>query len=133
LPERQSSPARSTNSSKPRVHVVRSGDTLWGVARKYGITVPVLAGANGLASSSELRLGARLNIPGSGRSAATSSDDASRMTYKVRSGDTLSEIADKFDVSVREVMTWNKMRKSTSLRTGQRLVLYVDSNKLNGG
>ena len=55
------------------------------------------------------------------------------MTYKVRSGDTLSEIADRFDVSVREVMTWNKLRKSTSLRTGQRLVLYVDSNKLSGG
>ena len=72
-----------------------------------------------------------ITLAGSGRAAASS--ESSRMTYKVRSGDTLSEIAEKFDVSVREVMTWNKLRKSTSLRTGQRLVLYVDSNKLSGG
>jgi hypothetical protein len=30
-------------------------------------------------------------------------------------------------------MTWNKLRQPSSLRTGQRLVLYVDSNRLSGG
>jgi membrane-bound lytic murein transglycosylase D len=55
------------------------------------------------------------------------------MTYTVRQGDTLSEIAGQFNVSVRELMTWNKMRKPSSLRAGQRLVLYVDSNRLSGG
>jgi membrane-bound lytic murein transglycosylase D len=55
------------------------------------------------------------------------------MTYKVRRGDTLSEIADRFNVSVRELMTWNRLRQSSSLRTGQRLVLYVDPNRQTGG
>lgn len=55
------------------------------------------------------------------------------MTYKVRPGDTLSEIADKFNVSVRELMTWNKLHNSASLRKGQRLVLYVDSGRQTGG
>ncbi len=55
------------------------------------------------------------------------------MTYKVKRGDTLSEIADRFDVSVRELMTWNRLRQSSSLRAGQRLVVYVDSSRQTGG
>jgi membrane-bound lytic murein transglycosylase D len=55
------------------------------------------------------------------------------MTYKVRSGDTLSEIAEKFNVSVRQLMTWNQLRQSTSLRAGQQLVVYVDPRRVNGG
>ena len=127
LPEQQAARA----AAKPRVHVVKSGDTLWGLARRYGLTVPALASANGLANSAELQRGARLEIPSGGLSRATS--DSSRMTYTVRRGDTLSEIAGQFNVSVRELMTWNKMRKPSSLRAGQRLVLYVDSNRLSGG
>ncbi len=55
------------------------------------------------------------------------------MTYKVKRGDTLSEIADRFDVSVRELMTWNRLRQSSSLRAGQRLVVYTDSSRQTGG
>jgi membrane-bound lytic murein transglycosylase D len=131
LPERQ----KAASAKRPRVHVVKSGDTLWGVARKYGVTVPSLASANGLSSKAGLVAGARLEIPGSGggsRKAAVDGE-SSRMTYKVRRGDTLSEIADRFNVTVRELMTWNRLRQSSSLRTGQRLVLYVDSSRQSGG
>jgi membrane-bound lytic murein transglycosylase D len=114
------------------VHVVRSGDTLWEVARKYGVTVPALAEANGLSANAGLVVGARLDIPGRGGS-TTKSSEANLMTYKVRRGDTLSEIADKFNVTVRELMTWNRLRQSSSLRTGQRLVLYVDPSRQSGG
>jgi membrane-bound lytic murein transglycosylase D len=55
------------------------------------------------------------------------------MTYKVRSGDTLSEIAEKFNVSVRQLMTWNQLRSSSTLRAGQRIVVYVDPRRVNGG
>lgn len=127
LPERQ----RSAAPKKPRAHVVKSGDTLWGVARRYGVTVPALASANGLSSQAGLVAGARLEIPGSGvRTASAGGGD--RTTYKVRRGDTLSEIADRFNVTVREIMTWNRLRQSSSLRTGQRLVLYVDSGPSGG-
>ncbi|HET9694360.1 MAG TPA: LysM peptidoglycan-binding domain-containing protein, partial [Steroidobacteraceae bacterium] len=78
LPERQ----RSSTSSAPkaRVHVVKSGDTLWGVARRYGVTVPTLASANGLSSQAGLVPGARLEIPGSGSRSA--SGNSNKMTYK---------------------------------------------------
>jgi membrane-bound lytic murein transglycosylase D len=130
LPERQKSAARA----KPRTHVVKSGDTLWGVANRYGVSVPQLAAANGLPTTSGLSVGARLEIPGKGSSQSSgSSRESTRMTYKVRHGDTLSEIADKFNVSVRELMTWNRLRESSSLRAGQRLVLYVDPSRQTGG
>jgi membrane-bound lytic murein transglycosylase D len=130
LPERQKS---AYSAPKPRVHVVRSGDTLWEVARKYGVTVPTLAAANGLSSQAGLMPGARLDIPGSGSNSARSGANGDRMTYKVRRGDTLSEIADRYDVSVRQLMSWNQIRRSTSLRAGQRLVLYVDPSRHSGG
>lgn len=128
LPERQKA---SRSSPRPRVHVVRSGDTLWGVARKYGVTVPALAAANGLSSQAGLVAGARLDIPGSGGGHSGSGGD--RVTYKVQRGDTLSQIADRYNVTVRQLMSWNKLHRATSLQTGQRLVLYVDSGRHTGG
>lgn len=131
LPEHQK-PAADTGKS--HTYVVRQGDTLWGVARRNGVTVPALAAANDLTPKSGLTVGARLKIPGGGTGAAGSaSKDSAHMTYTVRRGDTLSEIADRFNVSVRELMSWNRLRQSSALRTGQRLVLYVDSNRQNGG
>ncbi len=115
---------------------MKSGDTLWGVSRKYGVTVPALASANGLSSKAGLVLGARLEIPGKGGTATrTASSGAGIEPRDVQSqrGDTLSEIADRFDVSVRELMTWNRLRQSSSLRAGQRLVVYTDPSRQTGG
>jgi membrane-bound lytic murein transglycosylase D len=129
LPERQ--PA---GSSKSRSHTVKRGDTLWGVARKYGVSVPELASANGLSSKSQLTAGARLKIPGGGAAPGSGAGpESTRITYKVRSGDTLSEIAERFDVSVRQLMSWNQLRQSSSLRAGQRIVVYVDPRRVSGG
>jgi membrane-bound lytic murein transglycosylase D len=125
LPEQARTP-RSTAS----VHKVRSGDTLWGVARRYGVTVPQLAAANEISAQSTLKVGTRLKIPGRNSAAQA---ETTRVTYKVRRGDTLSQIAQKFDVSVRQLMSWNDIRRSNALRAGQRLVLYVDPGKASGG
>lgn len=47
----------------PRHHVVRSGDTLWRIARRYGTSVRAIARANGIAADRPLRIGRRLSIP----------------------------------------------------------------------
>jgi membrane-bound lytic murein transglycosylase D len=117
-----------------RVHTIKSGDTLWGVARQHGVTVPALAAANGLTTNSRLTVGTRLQIPGDGAAASTTAaNETTRMTYKVQRGDTLSQIAERFNVSVRQLMTWNQIRSSTSLRAGQQIVVYVDPQRVSGG
>jgi membrane-bound lytic murein transglycosylase D len=127
LPEKQA-------AARAGSHRVRSGDTLWGIARRYGVTVPELTAANNLSAQAPLRAGMKLKIPSvSGRSPAATTAQGSRTTYKVKSGDTLSEIAERFNVTVRELMTWNRLRTSSSLRAGQRLVVYADVSRLSGG
>ena len=73
----------------------------------------------------------RLSIPSGGGDVVT--PQAPKTTYKVRNGDTLSEIAERFNVTVRQLMTWNRLRTSSSLRAGQRLVVYPDASRLSGG
>ena len=135
LPERQPAPAASAPkapASAARTHKVKAGETLWGVARKYGVTVPALAAANDIGTKSQLVAGTRLEIPGNG-GRATPAAESSRMTYQVRRGDTLSEIADRFNVSVQQLRSWNQIRQSGSLKAGQRIVIYVDPRRVNGG
>jgi len=135
LPERQPATAPAEKKSST-VHVVKPGDTLYGVARRYGVTIPALAAANGMNSKSHLTAGDRLEVPGGGAGgpkSGSSASESTRVTYKVRSGDTLSEIADKFNVSVSQLMSWNRMRQPSSLRAGQKLVVYTDPRRVNGG
>jgi membrane-bound lytic murein transglycosylase D len=127
-------PTTAAAAQQARVHTIKSGDTLWGVARQHGVTVPALAAANGLTTNSRLTVGTRLQIPGGGAAASTAAaNESTRMTYKVQRGDTLSQIAERFNVSVRQLMTWNQIRSSTSLRAGQQIVVYVDPQRVSGG
>lgn len=58
-------------TAKETVHVVASGETMTGIARRYGSTIAAIAKANGIANPSFLRLGQRLRIPGSVAPAST--------------------------------------------------------------
>ncbi len=61
-----SAPARSTSKSQPaapRVHVVSQGQTLGGIARRYGVGIDALCRASGITRQSKLRIGQRLTVP----------------------------------------------------------------------
>jgi LysM repeat protein len=132
---RATTSARASTAASARSHTVKPGETLWGVARRYGVTVPALAAENGMTSQSQLVAGSRLKIPGARGTGGADAPaaESSRMTYKVRRGDTLTEIAQRFNVSVQQLKAWNQIRQSSSLKAGQKIVVYVDPRRVSGG
>jgi membrane-bound lytic murein transglycosylase D len=114
-------------SANFRWHTVRKGETLLSIARKYKMTTAKLAAANDLRTNSRVRGGTTLMVPVGpapaltsratpGRPAATASASAKtseRATYRVRPGDTLSGIAQKFDTSVQSLKQLNRLSSNT--------------------
>ncbi|PZN32506.1 MAG: lytic transglycosylase [Proteobacteria bacterium] len=109
-------------------HVVRRGDTLWGIARRHGVSLDSLASHNGLSRQDTLSIGQVLNIPGAAATTLASTNPAGEaVTYVVRSGDTLSSIANRFRVRLADLLGWNDLDSSNIIRPGQRLVMYVEN------
>lgn len=105
-------------------HTVVAGDNLWDLSRKYKISVDKLAKWNGLKKGELLSLGqiVRLTAP---KTSASSNAPIRRVTYAVRSGDSLDRIARKFGVSVAELCDWNNINPRRYLKPGQRLRVLV--------
>ena len=118
---------RSNRSGRrPAVHVVRSGDSLWRIAKRNRMDVATLARLNGMSANDTLRAGQKLvlNTRGTGGGSSSSAGSASRSgSYKVRSGDTLSRIAKVFGVSVNDLVNWNGISRHSTLRVGQKLTV----------
>ena len=85
----------STTLAQGSTHTVRSGDTLYGIARQHGVSVADLASANSLGSSAWVYVGQVLTIPTGSAAApsAPSTASPSSSSYTVRQGDTLYSIA----------------------------------------
>jgi peptidoglycan lytic transglycosylase D len=120
-----------------RFQVVRTGDTLWSIARRHGMSVNTLAHLNGLSRGEVLRPGQRLKLythapgrrssssvslaAGASQNAAPGGAAARNVVYTVRSGDTLWQIARLFQVKVAQILTWNAIKMHTPLLAGQKL------------
>jgi len=103
-------------------HTVKRGETLASIARRYGVSKTALASANGVRNPNSLKAGQRLSIPGTGRTAAaTPAAKASARTYTVRKGDTLSSIARRHGVSVKDLVAANNLASKGHIRAGQKL------------
>lgn len=101
------------------VYTVKVGDTLYSIAKKYGVSVDVIINFNNL-SSNLLSIGEKLRIP------VKNNIDMDNQfgTYVVKSGDTLYSIANRFGMTVSQLMEVNNL-ENTTLSIGQ--VLRVTS------
>ncbi|MDG1734121.1 MAG: LysM peptidoglycan-binding domain-containing protein [Thalassotalea sp.] len=112
-------------------HTVKSGDTLWDIGQKYKVTSKEIAKWNGFAPKDMLRLGQKLTIwtgstTASKSTAATGKSVMRNINYKVRNGDSLDRIANKFKVSISDIEKWNKLNRKKYLQPGQMLKLSVN-------
>ncbi|MFI5058255.1 MAG: transglycosylase SLT domain-containing protein [Candidatus Acidiferrales bacterium] len=104
-----------------RRHRVAAGETLTAIAKKYRVTPVAIAEANNLERGAALDPGEKLIIPATQPQSETK---RRLVSYRVRKGDTLGGIADRFSVDTGDVRKWNRM-KSNHVRRGMVLRIYT--------
>jgi membrane-bound lytic murein transglycosylase D len=114
-----------------RTHDVRSGETMSGIAKRYGVSTAAVQDANPKVRPSRLRIGQTLVIPVGGGVKWTDPEPASvsRRTHTVRSGETLSGIAKRYRVSTSQLVAWNNLSSSGKIRAGQKLRVTGTSSR----
>lgn len=89
---------------------IQKGDTLWAIARRYGIKTETLMMINRLDENSVLTVGRELQIPGT-----------NAQVHIVKSGETLWQIANKHQISLDELQYLNSDKQANKLQIGDRL------------
>jgi len=117
-------PARSASTSSGTLrHRVLRGESLSTIASHYRTTIVRLRQLNAMSREDVLKAGQVIQVPAPGRTAATPASTAGGRTYLVRSGDTLSRIAEQHHVSLAALRSANGMTSRSVLKAGSRLVI----------
>ncbi|CAB5087135.1 Membrane-bound lytic murein transglycosylase D [Olavius algarvensis associated proteobacterium Delta 3] len=106
----------------PSVHVVRSGESLWIIARRYGTTINAIQAENSLRSTS-LHIGQELSIPGT-KPPVTAKPTEGGRTYTVRNGDSPYTIALKHNLPLKKLLELNQLNPRSRIYPGQ--TLYIE-------
>jgi membrane-bound lytic murein transglycosylase D len=105
-------------------HRVRKGENFISIASKYRVSVADLQTINNISNINKLSIGQRLKIPVKG---GVYSNYPEKIIYKVKSGDTLGHIAEKYNTRAAEIRKWNNMGNSSNIYPKQKLSLFVNS------
>ncbi|MGB2260485.1 MAG: LysM peptidoglycan-binding domain-containing protein [Porticoccaceae bacterium] len=119
-----SNPDGATQKS---VYLVQRGDSLSTIALRFKTTAASLKQSNNL-STDVLQIGQKLVVQHS--AAIPSTDNTRRLSYRVRRGDSLYLIAEKFDLNIRDITRWNKISRHEYLQPGQRLTLFINALRI---
>jgi len=129
-------------TSKNSIYSVRSGDTMWDIARAFGTSVEALRGINYIERGSRIYVGQKLKIPtdatklestsyASKQSNNNSSVTISSNSHKVRKGDTLWDIARKYGTTTSAIRKMNSLGRSSRIYPGQVLAVKSDGSGSN--
>ncbi|WBA15403.1 lytic transglycosylase [Salinivibrio proteolyticus] len=127
-PQRLAALQAAERDGYKRTHTVRKGDSFWTIARRYDVDYRQLAKWNGMSPRDTLSIGQKLVV-------WDKNDNAKRVrtiTYQIRQGDSLSSIAQRYNVSVSDLVKWNQLRKNAYIQPGQRLTLHIDISRSSG-
>jgi membrane-bound lytic murein transglycosylase D len=111
------------------VYRVKHGDSLWSIAKKYKTRSAKIAKWNGIAPKDTLSIGQKLVIwttPSPTLASPYNDPVVRKLSYRVRSGDSLARIAQKFRVHILDIVRWNGIDQGKYLQPGQALTLFVN-------
>ena len=114
------SKSSSSAATTSRTHTVARGEALSSIAARYGVRTADLMRWNNISNANQIYAGQKLKIYGSTGAAASSSSAPQWTTHTVRSGDTISEIAERYGCSSADIRNWNGLSNST-IYVGQKL------------
>lgn len=109
-------------------YTVRSGDTLSHIAQRYNTTVAELVRINNIANPNLIYPGQRLTISVGNGQDENESNEMSHAVYTVRSGDTLSHIAQRYGTTVQNIAQLNNITNPNLIYPGQRLRIQRADN-----
>ena len=133
----QEAPQKSSGDSE-KAHVVKPGENLTLIARKYGVSVQSIRKVNNLSARTVLKVGVRLVIPDDSVSvdAQPKSTQSRRLpkptvqkpkVHIVKRGENLHLIARKYNIEVSDIKEKNKIQRASKLHVGARLMIPVAS------
>jgi membrane-bound lytic murein transglycosylase D len=123
LSKRQS---RSPSKNRQRVeHRVAAGENLWDIARAYNVSVSAISRWNNMSPKDILSVNRKLTIWQKSTTESQANNETRKLFYKVKQGDSLHYIANKFKVKVHDIKSWNKIETQKYIQPGQLLTLYV--------
>ena len=111
--------AAAKNSGTPTSHKVGSGDTLFNIAKRYDMNVADLIANNNIKGNT-IHTGQILKVAAA-KGKQTAKASVQPVSYTVRQGDTLTDIARRFNVNVNDVRRWNN--NSSNIKPGQNIKL----------
>lgn len=124
--------AQSSSNESASCHIIKSGETLGLLASRYKTSISKLCEINNLSRNSKLSIGQVIVLPQKVSSAPQAqlasvseplqqSREGEPVYHKVRSGDTLSKLANKYGVSIEELCSMNGISRESTLRLGQKI------------
>lgn len=123
---------KEANDASTTVYVVKKGDSISKIASKHGISSSKLLALNSIKNANSIRVGQKLKVPSkAGEASVPAAEEVApapvslgedSATYVVKKGDSLSKIAYKNDMSVKQLMQVNGL-KNANIRVGQKLTV----------
>ena len=131
--QREKSRLNIQKNSEKIIYTVVAGDSLWKISTKFGTTINNLVRWNKISPSDSLSIGKELVILRDNKNKTelakitnTGIDINRDIFYTVKEGDNLSRIAQKYNVKIAEIRSWNDLNEEYILQPGDKLTITIN-------